>query len=82
MRAGRKRVGSKARHCSKCGRRLYRKRYNGRLEDRTAFLKRKTCGGTGNTPKYPGVHKKNACQYASRNQWEIGVATLHHQQRR
>ena len=30
-------------YCVRCGQRLYRKRYNGTLEDRTRFLKRKYC---------------------------------------
>jgi len=32
------------RHCPVCGVLMERKRYNGRLEDRTRFLSRETCG--------------------------------------
>lgn len=32
--------------CQTCGERMYRKRFNGRLEDRTRFLSRKNCSQT------------------------------------
>lgn len=63
MRPGRRQEHDPARFCAKCGRRLVRKRYGVRLEDRTAFLRRKTCGGRGVVPGHPGANKKNACKY-------------------
>lgn len=48
------------RHCPVCGGLMERKRYNGRLEDRTRFLARLTCGpscgGTKDTVTKDALH--------------------------
>lgn len=58
--------------CEVCGTRMERKRFNGRLEDRTRFLSRKTCSQScGNTrPRVTRSahqwrakqHRKDACE--------------------
>lgn len=40
---GRPALAVKEKHCDRCGSPLQRKRYNGVLEDRTAFSRRKFC---------------------------------------
>jgi len=53
----RARVAEKAKSCATCGRPMSRKRYDGRLEDLTAFNKRKFCSlSCANTRTELGKH--------------------------
>jgi hypothetical protein len=52
-------------HCRKCGTRLKRKRFNGRLEDRRAFLRRRFCDQTCMAHAYV----KNTPSHADTFRW-------------
>lgn len=76
------------RHCPICGSLMERKRFNGRLEDRTRFLKRKTCSQTcGNSRDMvqANTHRWRARQIHKRIQCERCSATsglhVHHKDR-
>lgn len=72
------------RYCQVCGVRMHRKRYNGRLEDMTRFLSRKTCsqscGNTKQTVKKDTLHWR-ARKHKKLNCEECGTANdlhVHH----
>lgn len=73
--------------CKICGALLVRKRFNGRLEDRTRFLSRKTCGqscGNSRTTVQVDSHRWRARQIHKATACECGATTklhVHHKDR-
>ena len=77
-------------YCKRCGKRLYRKRYNGTLEDMGRFLKRKYCSlhcanshgirskKSGQQHKISLKHRKERCESCGKTPRNLQYLHVHH----